>query len=162
MSENRGKQFEDIIQKAMGDVENTVVVRLHDQTTGYSGSKNPCDFVVFHNPIFYAIECKSVHGNTLPFSNITDYQWDSLLKMSNNKNVSAGIICWWVDKDVTLFLPITLLRRLKANGQKSIRFDNVSFDIIPINGTKKRVFFEYDMAQFFKDMEEVSWRLNLK
>lgn len=173
MSVNRGKQFEDIIQKAMEEVKDTVVVRLHDQTTGFAGSKNPCDYVVFHSPLFYAIECKSVHGNTLPFSNITDYQWQSLLEMSNNSNVVAGILCWWVDKDVTRFIPIQVLEYLHQHGDKSIRYDCDFFcekltkagwsihPIIDIRGMKKRVFFDYDMDKFFADAERIdlnSWQ----
>ena len=165
MSVNRGKQFEDIIQKAMEEVKDTVVVRLHDQTTGFAGSKNPCDYVVFHSPLFYAIECKSVHGNTLPFSNITDYQWQSLLEMSNNSNVVAGILCWWVDKDVTRFIPIHLLEDKKKCGFKSIRYDDDLkimhlgssrvYSCVDITGNKKRVFFEYDVEQFFNNMERI-------
>jgi len=164
MSVNRGKQFEDIIQKAMEEVKDTVVVRLHDQTTGFAGSKNPCDYVVFHSPLFYAIECKSVHGNTLPFSNITDFQWQSLLEMSNYTNVVAGIICWWIDKDVTRFIPIQTLQELKSLGYKSVRYDagipdylnytDSEYCMVEIDGKKKRVFFDYNMEQFFKDSEE--------
>ena len=164
MSVNRGKQFEDILQKAMEEVKDTVVVRLHDQTTGFAGSKNPCDYVVFHSPLFYAIECKSVHGNTLPFSNITDFQWQSLLEMSNNTNAVAGIICWWIDKDVTRFIPIQTLQELKSLGYKSVRYDagipdylnytDSEYCMVEIDGKKKRVFFDYNMEQFFKDSEE--------
>lgn len=164
MSVNRGKQFEDIVQKAMEEVKDTLVVRLHDQTTGFAGSKNPCDYVVFHSPLFYAIECKSVHGNTLPFSNITEYQWQSLLKMSNNNNVVAGILCWWVDRDVTLFINIQELEVCKHNEYKSIRFNHEPFmkdGVMEISGTKKRVFFDYNMEQFFTDTERIysdSWQ----
>ena len=41
--QNRGKQFEDVIETAFEKVPNTSVVRLHDQTTGYLGSTNHCD-----------------------------------------------------------------------------------------------------------------------
>ena len=43
MSDNKGKQFENIIKQAFEQVPNVSVVRLHDQTTGYLGSKNICD-----------------------------------------------------------------------------------------------------------------------
>ena len=66
MSVNRGKDFEKVIKESFEKVPNTSVVRLHDQTNGFAGSTNPCDFLIYHAPHLYALECKSVHGNTLP------------------------------------------------------------------------------------------------
>lgn len=156
MAVNRGKQFEQCLKEAFQKVPNTTVVRLHDQTTGFAGGKNPCDFIIYHRPIMYAIECKSVHGNILPFSNITDYQWSELLKFSEVEGMLAGVICWWIDKDVTMFLPIQIINDLRYNqGYKSYRFDwfhwNGLQETIKIKGQKKRVFFEYDMEDFFNN-----------
>ena len=167
MVNNRGKQFESVIKSAFEKVPNVSIDRLHDQTTGYIGSQNIGDFIVYKEPYEYYIECKSVHGNTLPFSNISETQWNGLLDKSEIEGVFAGIICWWVDKDITKFLPIQLLRIMKNNGSKSIRYDSdttvgqvflndyshKSFTPITIKGKKKRVFFDYDMEEF---LEEVS------
>ncbi len=153
MAVNRGKQFEDIIKNCFEKVPGTVVVRVHDQTTGFYGSKNPCDFLIYKKPLFMTIECKSVHGNTLPFANITDYQWEQLFKMGSVPGVTSGVICWWIDHDVTLFIPIQKLQEYKEAGFKSVRFD--IFDnagIYQISGKKKRVFFDYDMKQFLKEV----------
>lgn len=155
MAKNRGKQFEQLIREAFEKVPNTSVVRIPDQTNRFAGSANPCDFLIYHRPCLYAIECKSVHGNTLPFSNISKFQWQSLLDMSQVEGVHAGVICWWVDKDVTKFIPIQLLQAVKDNGGKSIRYDFTLFGkdlCTEIKGRKKRVFFEYDMEQFFKEV----------
>ena len=154
MAINRGKDFEWIIRESFERVPDTSVDRLHDQTNGFAGSTNICDFIVYHKPIIYYIECKSVHGNTLPFSNITKNQWQGLLEKSKIDGVIAGIICWWIDKDVTAFLPIQVLQSIKEYlpESKSIRWDIIHDcpDVIEISGKKKRVFFEYDMEQFFK------------
>lgn len=163
MAVNRGKQFENVIRKAFERVPGVSIDRLHDQTTRYKGtSANICDFIVYKEPYEYYIECKSVHGNTLPFSNITETQWNGLLEKSKIEGVSAGIICWWIDWDITLFIPIQILEDEKVNfGKKSIRFD-ILFDIdgyvqedkyiplLEIKGKKKRVFFDYDMEEFFQ------------
>jgi penicillin-binding protein-related factor A (putative recombinase) len=162
MAVNRGKQFEDVIRVSFEKVEDIVIVRLHDQTNGFAGSKNPCDFIVYKKPVFMAIECKAVHGNTLPFSNITDFQWTHLSAMGKTKGVVAGVICWWVDKDVTLFLPIQMLQRLKANDNKSIRYDCSSFDIVPISGKKKHVFFDYDMELFLQEVSKWEKSISMK
>lgn len=146
---NRGKDFERIIKEAFENVDGVSIDRLHDQTNGFKGSTNICDFIVYQKPYEYYFECKSVHGNTLPFNNITDNQWKGMLEKSKIKGVSAGVICWWVDRDTTLFIPIQKLQEYKEAGFKSVRFDvfdNVG--IYQIQGKKKRVFFDYDMKEF--------------
>lgn len=159
--QNRGKQFEDVIRSAFEKVSGVSVDRLHDQTTGYKGSQNICDFIVYREPYEYYFECKSIHGNTLPFRNITDTQWNGLLNKSKIQGVFAGVICWWVDKDITRFLPIQTLQMLKEDGRKSINcywescidVYNTRYNLIEINGKKKRVFFDYDMEEFLNEIQ---------
>jgi len=155
MSVNRGKQFEDVIKQAFEKVPGVSIDRLHDQTTGYAGSSNICDFIVYKEPYEYYIECKSVHGNTLPFRNITDTQWNGLLEKSKIEGVHAGIICWWADKDVTAYLPIEMLQYLRDKGYKSVSYrENIDPRWCWITGKKKRVFFDYDMEEFLKEVGE--------
>ena len=164
MAVNRGKQFESIIQESFEKIENVSVIRLHDQTTGFKGSANPCDFLVYHKPYLYAIECKTIHGNTFPLSNISDFQWKSLLRMSDIEGIFAGIIVWWVDKDVTKYISIKELEQIKQNGFKSISYDHFkfyplpypysSFSVVDIPGKKKKVFFDYDMQVFLDEVKK--------
>lgn len=169
MATNRGKDFENVIKEAFERVPDTSVVRLHDQTTGYLGSSNHCDFIVYHKPYEYHIECKSVHGNTLSihskpkpdkfgvlhgfYGAITDTQWEGLLEKSKVPGVIAGVICWWIDRDITKFIPIQLLQSMREHDMKSIRYDFTLFGkdlCIELEGKKKRVYFEYDMKEFLK------------
>ena len=153
MAQNRGKQFEDVVRQAFEKVPNVSIDRLHDQTTGFRGSQNICDFIVYREPYEYYFECKSVHGNTLPFRNISATQWNGLLEKSFIEGVTAGIICWWVDKDRTLFLPIQTLQKLLNSGNVSYRYDWDSYDVVEIKGKKKRVFFDYDMEAFLDEIQ---------
>ena len=61
--------------------------------------------------------------------------------------VRAGVLCWWVDKDVTKWLDINYLDCLRKLGEKSIRYDDSVGKVI--SGRKKKVYFEYDMRSFF-------------
>lgn len=155
MSVNRGKQFESVVRSAFEKVPNVSIDRLHDQTNGFKGSQNICDFIVYREPYEYYFECKSVHGASLPFSNITETQWNGLLQKSQIEGVFAGVICWWVDKDVTKFIPIQALQWNKENGYKSIRFNHNGTSFIEIKGKKKRVFFEYDMEGFLNELSNL-------
>lgn len=176
MPVNRGKQFEEVVQKCFEKVHGVSVLRLHDQTTGFKGSTNPCDFLVYHKPYLYAIECKAVHGNTLSiyskpkkdrngklhgfYGNITDFQWNTLLEMSDVTGVHAGILVWFIDNDETLFIDIRLLKRWRDAGHKSIHSYPEWIEYVEGNhewcylvGIKKRVFWNYNMVQFLRDME---------
>ena len=154
MNINRGKQFEDVVRDCFLAVPDVSIDRLHDQMTGYKGSVNICDFIVYKEPYEFYMECKAVHGNTLPFSNITENQWQGMLTKSKIRGVYAGVICWWVDRDVTIYIPIQKLQEYKEAGFKSVRFDiydNVG--VYQVFGNKKRVFFDYDM-------QELLWRIS--
>lgn len=155
MAQNRGKSFESLIKSAFNKVPGVSVDRLHDQTTGYLGSKNICDFIVYKYPHQYYIECKSVHGNTFPFSNITDNQYNGLMDKSKIDGVFAGIIVWFIDKDRTLYIPIQTIDSMREFGGKSISYqiNTGRAGIIEIPGVKKRVFFEYSMEDFFTHFE---------
>lgn len=156
---NRGKKFESVIREALLRIPGVSIDRLHDQTAGYKGGQNICDFIVYKEPYEYYIECKSVHGNTLPFSNITETQWNGLLEKSKIPGVHAGIICWWIDKDETGFFPIQMLQDLRDRGEKSLNingdwqdfYDTWQWHWIP--GKKKKVFFEYDMIKFLEEVK---------
>ena len=154
---NKGKQFESKIREAFEKVPNVSIDRVHDQTTKYKGSTNICDFIVYKEPYEYYIECKSVRGNILPFSNIRENQWNGLLEKSKIEGVYAGVICWWVDKDYTAWLPINMLEDLRNLGDKSISYKGDwqnfydTWKWFWLSGKKKRVFFDYDMEEFFKN-----------
>ena len=167
MAVNRGKQFEEVVRQAFEAVEGVSVDRLHDQTTGYIGSSNICDFIVYKKPYEYYIECKSVHGNTLSihsvpkpnkhgvlhglYGSITDTQWEGLLAKTKIKGVVAGILCWWVDTDVTKFLPIQELAEMRSWGMKSVHYNMMAG--YKVEGQKKRVFYDYDMLKLLKRLE---------
>lgn len=153
MGTNRGKQFEGIVKACFEKVPGVSVDRLHDQTTGYVGSANICDFIVYREPNEIYLECKSCHGNTFPLSNITDTQWKGLLEKSKIKGVIAGVVVWWIDRDTTKFIPIEFLEGIKQDGCKSVRFDVTNLTEIP--GKKKRVFFDYDMKAFLDEVQNV-------
>lgn len=149
---SRGKDFESVIQESFERVPDTLVYRVPDQMTYRYGSKNPCDFFIYHKPVLYCFECKATNKQSLPFANISENQWTELLKMSAISGVIAGILCWYVNYDKTVFIPIQFLETLKQNGAKSIRYDADDLAIIELRGRKKRVFWEYDAQSFFQSI----------
>lgn len=100
-------------------------------------------------------ECKAIHGNTLNFkSYIRDNQWNGLLAKSFISGINAGIICWFIDVDKTVFLDIQDLQYLSECENKSFNImkDINKIPVTEIDGIKKRVFFEYNLEKFLEDI----------
>lgn len=160
---NRGKDFEAVVKEACEKVADTYVLRLYDPQGGYSAISNPVDFVIFRHGVMYMFECKAVHGNLLTihakdykrqYGHISNAQWDGMRKASQC-GVVAGALVWWVDHDVTKFIPIQELDVLRNVGQRnSVRYDLDIPNSTIIYGQKKRVFFDYDFEMFFKNFEK--------
>lgn len=149
---NRGKDFEEVIRKAFESVPGCSVDRLHDQMSGYAGSANICDFIIYRKPYEIYMECKACYGNTLNFHNITDNQWKGLLKKSAIEGVIAGVMIWFIDHDLTVFIPIQALDSHRHEGDKSVNAKTLDsqygMNAIPLAGEKKRVFFDYYAKEF--------------
>jgi len=152
MGINRGKQFEAKIREAFEKIPDTSVVRLIDPQNGFAGICNMCDFIIYHYPHIYLIECKSCYGNTLPFANITDNQWSGLLKESAIQGVISGYIIWFIDHDTTVFISSEAMNQHKLAGYKSVNVKELGNKIpcFSISGKKQRILFDYDMKEFLE------------
>jgi penicillin-binding protein-related factor A (putative recombinase) len=146
----RGKDFEEIIKKDFLKVPDTTVERLPDPVQGYLGVRNPCDFIVYHYPNIYYIECKTTHSHRLPFGNITFNQRTLMLEASKVKGVIAGLIVWFIPCEKTYFIPIQLIEKYRLEGVKSLNVNSQdTSEWIGIRGDKKRIFYDYDLEWFF-------------
>ena len=155
MGINRGKQFEKEIQNQFEKIEDISVDRLYDVTTGYKNQNNPCDLIVFAYGTLNYFECKAIHGNTLNFkSHIRQNQIDKLLAKSKIPRVNAGIICWFIDCDETVYIDINYIQQLKDSGKKSynVKYDFLYPHVWQIMGDKRKVFFDYYLEDLLEDL----------
>lgn len=147
----RGKDFEEIIKKGFLEVADTTIERLPDPVGGYLGYRNPCDFIGYHYPYAYYIECKTVHSHRLPIMNVTFNQRVGMLEASKTRGVVAGIICWFIPEDKTYFIPIQVFEKYRLDGKKSLNLHKTDTEAdgwILLRGRKKRIFFEYNIEDF--------------
>lgn len=155
---NYGKDFEEEIKKAFLREPFVDVQRLYDTTNGFTGIKQPSDFIVYKYPYQYYIECKTTWENTLRKDKLT--QLDTLLKKQEVPGVVAGFMVWYIKHDTTVFIPVaTVYRHLlkyKSINIKDIQNNNLaeSGDYFYIDGQKRRVFYDYYMDVFFKEVED--------
>lgn len=151
MKVNRGKDFEKQVKKAMMKNPDISFDRFPDPMAGYAGVRNICDFGVYYYPFQYYLECKAVSGNTLNFkSAITEDQWNGLYEKSKIPGVIAGVLIWFIDWDITTFISIQQLAKLKQMDCKSLNIRDIKDDKVlhfPLSGIKKRVLFDYDITK---------------
>lgn len=156
MSSNQGKQFEAHIQKSFERVPYCVVHRLKDQIGKFKHVDNPCDFFFYAYPRLYCIECKSTIGASLSFTKIREKeQIDDLHDLITGKTgVVGGFIIWFKDKDETVFVRHSVIYNLYKSGAKSISLRYIHelpvSDWYLFHGTKKRVYYDYDVQEFFE------------
>lgn len=100
------------------------------------------------------MEIKSIHGNTFPLTNLTQYE--KLKAKIGIKGVRAGVTIWFVDKDRVIFVPIETIQQMKQEGVKSVNIrtiDNSDYDFINIPSVKKRVFMDSDYRVIFRNTD---------
>ena len=61
------------------------------------------------------------------------------------------MLVWFVDHDYTVWVPIQVILGMRENGEKSLNWKRAQLmnRCIEVLGKKKRVFFDYDMEDFF-------------
>ena len=158
---NRGKDFEQEFRNSLESLPDVSFDRLPDPMAGYSGIRNICDFSMFHSPDMFYLECKCLYGNTLNYkSAITADQWRGMTEKSKIKRCVAGVCVWFIDYDLTVFVPIQALNEHRADGAKSLNISDItSNDSIKhfiIDGVKKRVLFSYLGSKFLANLTNIS------
>lgn len=144
------KQFEKNVATQLRAIKDTYVYRLTDLVNQF-GVSNPCDYFCFYKNTFFLLEMKTTDGASLPLKNISDYQYSSMLEASKKKGIKAYFLVWWYTKDTTRAIPVEVITDIKDTNKKSIRYDYSDSRIIDIIGEKKKMYFEYDWQQFFKE-----------
>lgn len=157
---SRGKDFEAQIRIAFESIDDVSIDRIPDQMSGFAGGSNICDFIVYDCPSIYYIECKSFYGNTMSiysntekkhYGNISDTQWEGLLKKSKIKGVVAGYMIWAIDWDKTFFVSAEDMKVWRDAGHKSINMkEYIDIPHFAIEGKKRRVLFDYNMIPFLR------------
>lgn len=161
-SQDIGKKLEDRFkQDYQRCFPGTLIYRLPDQQSGYAGggSQNPCDFLCFTGNIVLMVECKAHAGSSIPFAVIPQYE--RLLKYKGLKNTFPGVVVWFYDKDIVLWVSIEEMEKMVQDGEKSIGLRMIdskkpykkSYNIITIPSKKLRTFMESDYNYLVKELE---------
>lgn len=149
---NPGKHFEEDFAKSLKINNEISLQRLYDVTGGRAGIHYHCDFILYKYPYEYHIELKSTKETRLNFNYISDGQYAGLLEKSKVKGVYAGVLINYRSVDETYFVPITTIRLLRDLGVKSISYQEARNYGIQLEGTKRRVRFNYDIDKLLTEI----------
>ena len=155
-----GKKFEDRFRKDYKQCfPNTFIYRLPDQQSGYAGggSQNPCDFICYPGSLELMVECKAHKGASIPFSKIPQYE--RMLDYKGLHKTFPGVVVWFYEKDIVIWVSIEEMEKMVLAGEKSIglrMLQNKKYNIITIPSTKLRAFMESDYTYLVKQLEAMS------
>lgn len=143
-----GKQFEDRFKvDYQACFPGTFLYRLPDQQSGYAGggSQNPCDFICYPGNLELMVECKAHKGASIPFSAIPQYE--RLLEYKDCLKTFPGVVIWFYEKDLVLWVGIKEMEKMVLDGEKSIgirMLNKSSYNIITLPSEKLRKFMKTD------------------
>ena len=146
-----GKKFESrFAQDWKKCFPNTLIYRLPDQQSGYSGggSSNPCDFICYTGNELLMVECKAHAGSSISFSAIRQY--DKMLDYKGLEQVFPGVVVWFYEKDTVIWVSIEEMEKMVLDGEKSIGLRMIDekkpykkqYNILTLPSTKLRTFME--------------------
>lgn len=129
---NLGKKAEKKIKEWLDRPEEGYCFdRIPDQQSGFFGSSNICDFTLFKSPNFYYIESKATREDNFPYTMITDYQYDNMLKKSNILGVKCYVAVLFASYKRAFLLDIRDIAKEKEEGRKSINIKKIDKWKIP-------------------------------
>lgn len=147
MPKNYGKAFESKFKEDWLKINNSTIDRLYDVTMGYRSISQVCDFIGFVYPNIFYLEIKSIHGNTFPLSNLTQY--DKLKNKIGIFGVRCGVVIWFVEHGRVFYVPISTISKMKEDNKKSVNVNKSieeGYNIIEIPSVKKRIFCDSDYS----------------
>lgn len=147
-----GKKFEGKLKEDWNKLPDSLIYRINDNFNGYKNISGISDFIGYHYPNIFFIECKEHKGNTFPLVNLTQYE--KLLSVQGIKGVRSGVVLWFSEHDTVLYVPIKTFKKLKEEDKKSLNIKDIdNYEIIKIPSVKKRTFLDSDYSVMF-DLSE--------
>lgn len=147
-----GKKFEDRFAKDYTRCfPDTLCYRLPDQQAGYAGEggSNPCDFMCYPGNSVLMVECKAHKGASISFNDIPQYERQ--LKYKGKYKTFPGVLVWFYEKDIIIWVSIEEMEKMVNDGEKSIGLRMLKdkypkkYRIIEVPAVKLRTFMEADI-----------------
>ena len=90
----------------------------------------------------FLVECKTTHDTTFNFAKLKQY--DKLLEYKDKKGVYPGVVIWFVELDLIVWVNISEIEKMKLEGKKSVSPKSLElndYTLYQVPAKKKRTFF---------------------
>jgi len=145
MAKDEGKKFEQDFKASVPP--DVYLHRLKDDTAGFIGVSNPCDFQLYKYPLLFLLELKSCKGKSIPLTHIRPNQIQGMHTAVQHEGIYGGFIINFRELEETYYLSVNLvIEFINAGERKSLPIDWCRENGIRIPQTKKRVRYSYDIA----------------
>lgn len=132
MNDTLGKKAEQKIREWLDRPEQGYCFdRIPDQMTGFWGSTNICDFILYKFPYMYYLESKATWEDRFNFSMLTEKQHDGLLEKSKIEGVFSYVIVLFATYKRAFLIDIKDIRRLEEKGKHSLNIKKIDKWNIP-------------------------------
>lgn len=105
--------------------------RLADQMTGFYGSKNICDFLLYKYPYKYYLESKATWGDRWAFDSLSEYQRTKMLEKSEIEGVRSIVIVLYATHKRAFMFHVSDIQNALDNGTKSLNITKQSKWSVP-------------------------------
>lgn len=161
---NLGKQFEQNFRKSIPVNNKIYYYRLKDSASSYYGGNeglrfsqnNIADAFLFYvgeyNNLLFILEFKNHKGKSLPLSCIRENQLKEMTEASNKLDVMPVLVVFFADIEECYSLNIEYVDKfIKENDRKSIPIDYFKEYGVPIEVTKLRTNYKYNIENWLNE-----------
>lgn len=162
---NLGKQFEQNWRKSIPESDRIYYYRLKDSASSYYGGNdnlrfsqnNIADAFMFYvgeyDNLLLILEFKNHKGKSLPLSCIRENQLKEMLEASKKTGVIPALVVFFIDVEKCYSLRINYVDQfIKQNDRKSIPIDYFEEFGKPIEVTKLRTNYKYNIEKWLKEL----------
>lgn len=146
-SNNIGKVFEQEFKDSISP--DYYLYRLKDDTSGFYGVSNPCDYILFRSPNLFLVELKTHKGKSIPLAKIRENQIQGMSKAVQYDGVYGGFLINFRDLEETYYVSVQeVINFIQTEKRKSIPVGWCRDHGIQIPQVKKRVRYRYDLENW--------------
>lgn len=126
MNDTLGKKAEQKIREWLDRPEQGYCFdRIPDQMTGFWGSTNICDFILYKFPYMYYLESKATWEDRFNFSMLTEKQHDGLLEKSKIEGVFSYIVVLFATYKRAFLIDIKDIKKLEDKRKHSLNIKKI-------------------------------------
>lgn len=127
--------------------------RIPDQLTGFFGSSNICDFVLYRYPHLYYIESKATFEDRFDFSMFTSTQHDEMIKKAHIEGVISYAVVLFASYKRAFLINMLDIESLEKQKIKSLNIKKIAkwkipyIEIQTIPSRKELLDYDFEQAK---------------